>query len=331
MKEAIRNLFVPTEKNHNIPQLLHPAAFAVYAVLAIGFIYAPTYVKKLQLADLSSGYRSYSLIEMINTSRKIAGLTPLVESETLDKVALDKAKDIFENQYFAHTSPENKTPWDFLRARSYTYQAAGENLAINFLTPEEAHEGLMSSPTHRANILSGLYSEVGVAVYQGIYQNQPSVVVVEYFGKPRATPIPTTSQTPAKTTTKTTVPKATPAVKSAATTTQIEEPQNALSPAPTTMPTTSTPATPIARQNTSVQKAVLAMETGKVPLVPIVCILLILGISLATAFLIIRTGMRANITVIARSMVILALLGIAAFSGGSPVETITPAAISVLN
>ena len=44
--------------------------------------------------------------------------------------------------------------------------AAGENLALA-PTTEFAHEGLMNSPGHRANILNGQFRRVGIGVLDG--------------------------------------------------------------------------------------------------------------------------------------------------------------------
>jgi hypothetical protein len=92
---------------------------------------------------------------------------------------------MFLGQYFAHVSPSARTPWDFFRAEDYPYLAAGENLAIDFLTAQEAHTALMNSPTHRANILNSAYTEIGVAVGQSTFQGRTSIVLTQYFGRPR--------------------------------------------------------------------------------------------------------------------------------------------------
>jgi uncharacterized protein YkwD len=45
----------------------------------------------------------------------------------------------------------------------------GENLARNFGSRETAHQALMQSPTHKANILHPYYTKVGVGEECGIY------------------------------------------------------------------------------------------------------------------------------------------------------------------
>ncbi len=44
----------------------------------------------------------------------------------------------------------------------------------------------MESPTHRANIMNGNYTEIGVGTAEGTYEGYPTVFVVQLFGTPAA-------------------------------------------------------------------------------------------------------------------------------------------------
>jgi len=187
MFRIIKDFLVPTESNQYLPHSLSPATFVVYFVLTIALILSPAYVRQLQLATLENtpSFTGEEIVRLVNASRTALSLPALKVNPTLIDVASNKGSDIFTKQYFAHVSPENKTPWDFLRAKNYTYTLAGENLAMDYPTASEAHTGFMNSPTHRANILNPLYTEVGVAVIQGTFNGQSSILVVEYFGRPK--------------------------------------------------------------------------------------------------------------------------------------------------
>ncbi|HEY4525783.1 MAG TPA: CAP domain-containing protein [Candidatus Paceibacterota bacterium] len=202
MLKIIKDFLVPTERNQFLPHALSPASFVVYFVLTIILILSPAYVRRLQLATLENtpSFTGEEIVKLINASRVALSLPVLRTNPTLIGAANDKGTDIFTKQYFAHVSPENKTPWDFLRGKNYTYTLAGENLALDYPTATEAHVGFMNSPTHRANILNPLYTEVGVAVMQGVYNGQSSILVVEYFGRPKVKVAKATAPPPAKTT-----------------------------------------------------------------------------------------------------------------------------------
>ena len=84
--------------------------------------------------------------------------------------------------YWAHNSPDGKTPWEFIKEAGYSYVYAGENMARGFNTSLDVTNAWMASPTHRANMLSSNYSDVGFAVVTGNLSGEETVLVVEEFG-----------------------------------------------------------------------------------------------------------------------------------------------------
>src|SRR5687767_14689104 len=62
--------------------------------------------------------------------------------------------------YFAHVTPENRSPFDRIREADVRFLAAGENLALA-PSVQLAHNGLLKSPEHRANILRSSFGRVG--------------------------------------------------------------------------------------------------------------------------------------------------------------------------
>lgn len=124
------------------------------------------------------------LINEANTDRTQSGLTVLNISDKLTVAAQAKAKDMFNHGYFAHISPQGKTPWDFMTEVSYNYAYAGENLAIGYTNNQELNSAWMNSPTHRENILDKNFSEIGMAVVNGNYEGSQTTIVVQMFGAP---------------------------------------------------------------------------------------------------------------------------------------------------
>ena len=47
---------------------------------------------------------------------------------------------------------------------------AGENLAVNFSDSQDVTNAWMNSPEHRANILNGDFTQIGIATAQGTYK-----------------------------------------------------------------------------------------------------------------------------------------------------------------
>lgn len=106
------------------------------------------------------------MLTLINQERVKAGLSQLTFSTKLQEVARNHAKDMFAHGFFSHYNPEGQSPFDRMDKKGIKYGAAGENLA---LAPNVylAHQGLMNSPGHRANILNADFGKVGVGIIDG--------------------------------------------------------------------------------------------------------------------------------------------------------------------
>lgn len=106
------------------------------------------------------------MLQYINDERIRHGIPPLAHDTELVPVARQHSEDMFARAYFSHISPEGDTPFDRLRKAGVSFLAAGENLAIA-QTLSLAHEGLMKSPGHRANILRQTFGRIGIGILDG--------------------------------------------------------------------------------------------------------------------------------------------------------------------
>ena len=145
--------------------------------LRFGFLLA--FIALISSLSLKSAVLSQQeILDLVNLDRTQHGLPSLTLNPTLNLAALAKAEDMLSNKYFAHTSPTGATPWHWIKTMGYQYTYAGENLAEGYTDATDLEQSWMSSPTHRANILSPFYSEVGLA----IVQYQDTNLVVQMFG-----------------------------------------------------------------------------------------------------------------------------------------------------
>lgn len=106
------------------------------------------------------------MLELVNQERTSRGLKALKMDDALRRLARAHSKDMFERGYFAHVNPDGKDPFDRMKDAGIVFRVAGENLA---LAPnvELAHQGLMNSPGHRANILTAEFKLVGIGCIDG--------------------------------------------------------------------------------------------------------------------------------------------------------------------
>ncbi|QFT89152.1 Cysteine-rich secretory protein family protein [Bacillus sp. THAF10] len=113
------------------------------------------------------------VIELTNAERRKNGLSDLKADASLSNVARDKSKDMQQNNYFSHTSPNHGSPFDMMRDYGISYRTAGENIAMGQRSPEEVVQAWMNSEGHRKNILNGQFTHIGVGyVEEGNYWTQ---------------------------------------------------------------------------------------------------------------------------------------------------------------
>jgi len=182
----IWHLFVPHERNNHKAHLIKPSFIGLFIAL---YLLNQSIIKSLTI--IKPGVLGYSseitiekVLEQTNLQRQNGGLEPLAYNLVLSQSATAKAKDMFENDYWAHNSPSGKTPWDFLKQSGYAYSVAGENLAKDFYDTDSMMRAWIASPTHKANILNDKYQEIGIGVVNGVLNGVKTTLVVQHFGTP---------------------------------------------------------------------------------------------------------------------------------------------------
>ncbi|MEK8126709.1 CAP domain-containing protein [Paenibacillus filicis] len=120
----------------------------------------------LQPSADSSQY-AQQVLDLVNQERSKAGLNAVSMNSELSKVAMAKAQDMYNNNYFDHQSPTYGSPFDMMKSYGISYSTAGENIANGQSSPTEVMDQWMNSPGHRANILNTSYTQIGIAYYNG--------------------------------------------------------------------------------------------------------------------------------------------------------------------
>ena len=239
--------FIPHEGNNHNPHFLRHNSVMIFLLIIIvvqlGFLAQVFLVfdKTKFLASVLPGV----LTTLTNKEREEINLPALTPNELLNRAAQMKAEDMASRGYFAHTSPDGKSPWYWLGEVGYSYQSAGENLAVNFFESKDVSDAWMDSPTHKANIVKPNYTEIGIGVANGVYEGRHTVFVAQFFGTPFTYTSKPVETTPTPKTTTAPIVKTTPAPK----------PTPTPKPAPKPAPVIPTPV------NTSTQIAVAPVET----------------------------------------------------------------------
>ncbi len=178
------HLFLPHTHNNYKAKLLHQQSLIVLLGL---FIMAQSALTLFHTVNPSIlGYASQippsAIIQLTNKERQSAGLNTLKENQLLDQAAAAKAADMFARNYWAHNAPDGTEPWSFILNSGYSYLHAGENLARDFRDPQSVVTAWVNSPSHKANLISPKYQDIGVAVADGRLNGVETTLVVQMFG-----------------------------------------------------------------------------------------------------------------------------------------------------
>ncbi|GAB5542442.1 MAG: hypothetical protein SangKO_022020 [Sandaracinaceae bacterium] len=120
------------------------------------------------------------LIEMLNETRRGAGLPELTEHAGLREVALGHSRDMVANDFIGHQSPRSGTPADRVRTSGLQSGLVLENIGRGY-SAAEIHRGLMESPGHRANLVNPDVSHVGIGVVAQPEGARSAFIVTEVF------------------------------------------------------------------------------------------------------------------------------------------------------
>ncbi|MFH0804410.1 MAG: CAP domain-containing protein [Candidatus Zambryskibacteria bacterium] len=167
-------------KHKEIMKLKIAIACLVILVVLAGVV--PSF--RTGVLDSLSAIYAAVLVNLTNQNRVAANISELTVNPLLEKAAQMKADDMASKSYFAHNTPDGKTPWYWFGQAGYKYVYAGENLAVNFENSEDVETAWMNSRGHFLNIMNPKYTEIGIATSTGIYKGREAVFVVQMFGAP---------------------------------------------------------------------------------------------------------------------------------------------------
>lgn len=123
------------------------------------------------VASVQMTVTEQQFVDHVNAERWERDLGVLSINPLLVQVAREHSKEMYELNYFDHTSPTPglNTPMDrYLTTLGHTptWAYLGENLFYcSVVDVDRGHVCLMDSPKHRDNILNERYEQIGVGVY----------------------------------------------------------------------------------------------------------------------------------------------------------------------
>ncbi|MFL5617133.1 MAG: CAP domain-containing protein [Gemmatimonadaceae bacterium] len=121
---------------------------------------------------------------LTNRERTRASLTPLRRNGELARAAQLQAEQMAAAGKLAHEIPGSRYPTLASRMKliGYQYRSVGENVAEGYTSGAALMAGWMTSPPHRANILSARYTETGVGMARS---KNGRTYTAQVFARPR--------------------------------------------------------------------------------------------------------------------------------------------------
>jgi uncharacterized protein YkwD len=141
--------------------------------------------------------REAYLLRLINESREDAGLRPLRFDTDLNQAAEWHSAWMLRTDTFSHEGSGGSRVADRVQDAGYELSgswAVGENIALRQIDSDPGlwddvravHRTLMNSPSHRENLLSARYDEVGIGIVVGEYRGVEVLMVTQDFARTSA-------------------------------------------------------------------------------------------------------------------------------------------------
>ncbi len=159
----------------------------LWIVLAAPF--APRVSEAVEAAE-AAGQKVLALVNDARTvprscgDRRFRAVGPLRWNDTLAEAARSHAEDMARSSYFSHDGRDGSKPAQRVARAGYRYRAMGENIAAGPVTAEAVVAGWIKSPSHCANLMNAVFTEMGVAFAVNTAA-ELGVYWVQEFGAPR--------------------------------------------------------------------------------------------------------------------------------------------------
>ena len=113
-------------------------------------------------SDANAAQFATEVLALVNQERAANGLGAVTLNAQLTQAAQGHSFDMGCNFFLSHTGSDGSDPGARIDATGYYWMTWGENVAAGYSTPAAVMNGWMNSPGHRANILDGSFTEMGI-------------------------------------------------------------------------------------------------------------------------------------------------------------------------
>ena len=101
-------------------------------------------------------------VRLVNAKRRSMGCPELIWDDRVAAIASAHSADMDSRNFFSHTNPEGRDPFERLQKSDVTFSVAAENIAFGPKTGHEVYDTWLDSPGHRRNMLDCRFTRHGV-------------------------------------------------------------------------------------------------------------------------------------------------------------------------
>ena len=181
---TLAHFFIPGRSNNFKSKLIHNSTLllVIFSLIIYQITLQTLSLSNFKILGYAANISTSEVISITNQKRLDAGMNTLSFSPELEKAAKTKGEHMLANSYWAHVAPDGTEPWKFFSDAGYKYRYAGENLARDFSNVSSAVDAWMASPSHKDNLLSPKYQDIGIAVVEGNIDGVETTIIVQLFG-----------------------------------------------------------------------------------------------------------------------------------------------------
>ncbi len=125
---------------------------------------APQYAPAPAPASAPAPSGLQQVVDLTNQRRAEHGLGALAVHAVLNAAAQGHSQDQAARDTMSHTGSDGSNPGDRIARAGYRFSAWAENVAMGYPDAASVMAGWMNSPGHRANILNGNVTQIGIGL-----------------------------------------------------------------------------------------------------------------------------------------------------------------------
>lgn len=141
---------------------MQPRYLSIAIISLLFLMFSLSYSSEKQVSTGPTDPVIREFVRLINAKRLAAGCPKLKWDDRIAAIARGHSRDMGSRNFFNHTNPDGKDPFDRLKESKLFFSAAAENIALGPRTGQEVYDVWLRSPSHRKNMLACRFTRHGV-------------------------------------------------------------------------------------------------------------------------------------------------------------------------